>query len=348
MEVLPDFTEVRPNVVPEKIKEMLTVRTQGQQTIVRINSSSLSVILSCPRKSYYSLHRNLRSKSEGPALTFGTAIHKALEVFYSYPYELREFPVKFVEYSDLLVFGTEVPPEKDPEHFLYKAIRAFALAAAPLATLPDTDKHSLSCGAWMLQHYFKTYLKDPYEVYVDAQGPFVERTSEIVILDTPELKIIVFGTLDIVLKNLATGAVLPGDHKTTSQLGSDFFNRLKPNHQYTGYLMIAREVFGLQTNEFLVNGLQKKPRPLTTRGTPPNFSRQITTRSEQDFQEFKDAVLWAVRSYLEWSATNNWPIGNVDACTLWGGCQFLQTCSAPSQIRENIIQSSFNEVKQNG
>jgi hypothetical protein len=139
-----------------------------------------------------------------------------------------------------------------------------------------------------------------------------------------------------------SGQVLPGDHKTTSQVGTDFFNRLRPNHQYSAYVLGAQQVLGLQTEEFMVNALQVKPKPLTARGTPPHFTRQITRRSAEDILEFKLAVQWAVSSYLNWSDANNWPIGNVDACASWGGCSFLEICSAPAQLRENLIEAKFN------
>jgi len=341
--VTPDFSEVIPVIERENIKEMLTVTREGTVTTVRINSSSLSLILSCPRKSYYVLHRKLRSISESPALIFGSAIHKALEVFYSHPYAKRDIPAKFKEYSDMMAFGKPAP---EPEHFLYKAISAFVEAAQPLAALPDTDKRSITNGIWILQEYFKTYIHDPYEVYCDANGPVTERTGELLIHDDGALRIILFGTIDVVLKNLADQRVLPSDHKTTSQVGHDFFNRLKPNHQYTGYVLLTQKVLGLTATEFLVNALQVKSRPVTARGSGPHFTRQVTTRSDFDIEEFKDSVLEAVNNYLRWEATGKWPLGTVDACAQWGGCSFLQVCSSPEQLREHLISAKFTDGKQ--
>lgn len=335
--VLPDFSDVRPEIKREKVKEMLTVTKQGDLTIVRINSSSLGIILSCLRKSQYVLHRMLKSQNESTALLFGIAIHKALEVFYSHPRAERNIPPNFNECSDLMAYGSAAPSD----HFLYKAVAAFVQAAQPLAFLPEQDKRSISTGVYLLQHYFKTYINDQYVVATDEHGPIVERTGEFSLYDDGKLHIIVFGTIDVVLRNLADGRLLPTDHKTTSTLGSDFFNRIKPNHQYTGYLLVARSALKLDVSEFLVNGIQVKERPKTARGTPPSFSRQATSRSEHDIQEFQDTVVWAVRTYLHALDSDVWPLGHVDACTHYGGCQFLEVCSAPSQLRENILEAKF-------
>jgi len=341
--VSPDFSEVRPTIARDKIKEMLTVTQDGLTRTVKINSSSLSIILSCPRKAYYTLHRNLRSRSESAALIFGSAIHKALEVFYAHPRTARSIPPRFKEISDLLAFNPDAA--EDQTHFLYDAIRAFVAAAQPLAALPDGDKRSIPNGIWILQEYFKSYINDPYVVYCDENGPVTERTFELVLHEEPGLRIILFGTVDVVLRHEINGNVLPADHKTTSRLGADFFNRLKPNHQYTGYLLGAQRVLGLQTNEFMVNGIEVKEKPKTPRGKGVSFSRQPTVRNETDIKEFIDAVIWATKSYLQWADTNNWPIGNVDSCTMWGGCNYLEVCSAPPKLRENLLESKYYEPK---
>lgn len=339
-QVIPDFSSVLPTIEPSK-KEMLSIRTEGKKRFVRINSSSLSIIHSCPRKSFYSLHEELKSKSESPALTFGSAIHAALETFYARPKEERGFPSQFEDRAALMAFGT--PPGED--HFLFDCIQAFIDKAEPLRGLPDTDKRSIPNGIWTLCHYFRDYIDDIYVTYVDDQGPFVERIFSLNIFDSDTLQIEIFGQIDFVLKHSGNGTIISGDHKTVSQLGSDFYNRIKPNHQYSCYILGCQEIFGISSDKFLVNGIQVKPRPKTSRGTPPSFVRQVTNRTPEDLAEFKLATIEAVNRYLTWLDTKNWPLGGVDACAMWGGCQYLDVCSAPENLRQNIIESKFVSVK---
>lgn len=336
--ITPDFAQVA-KPAGTAVKEMLTVVRDGKQTLVRINSSSLSILQTCARKAFYLLDQGYRAKTQSPPLVFGSAIHKALEVFYGHPRAERSLPRDFADYAETLAHGHN-PPEK---HFLYDAILAFVEAAQPLRDLPDTDKRSLVSGVWTLTHYFKTYFTDAYTIYRDERGPFIERTFSLPLLEGKLCRVELFGTIDFALKNEATGEVLIGDHKTSSQMGMDFLNRIKPNHQYTGYMIGAREVFGINSENFLVNGIQVKARPTTSRGGPPTFTRQITRRTEADFEEFRKAVAWSAASFLEWQETGNWPLGNVDACSSFGGCGFLEVCSAPNELRNNILEAKFTK-----
>jgi len=323
-------------------KRMLEVERDGAQTLVRINSSSLSLIQSCPRKSYYTLKEGWRAKSGSPPLLFGSAVHKALEVFYSHSREKRldnAMPPHFDDHAMTIAHGHAAPDD----HFLYKAVAAFVAAAEPLRMLPDTDKRSLSSGIWMLGHYFKTYLNDAYVIHRDAAGPITERSFCVPLLDLGDLKVELHGQIDFMLRNEATGELICGDHKTSSQMGNEFMNRLKPNHQYTGYLFGAREVFKLNCENFMVNGLMVKARPLTARGGPPTFLRQITRRTPEDFAEFNDVVEEAVRSFLRWDSRNVWPLGSVDACAMWGSCTYLDVCSAPNELRNNILEAKYSK-----
>lgn len=339
--VTPDFSQSA--TVPTSRKEMLTVDRSEAMTRIRINSSSLSLIQACPRKAYYALNQKWQARTTSPALTFGSGIHAALEVFYSHSSRERTIPHNFAQQALLVAHGHEAPEA----HFLYDAITAFAKVAEPLRMLPETDKRSIATGVWILGHYFKTYLHDTYVTYCDDQGPVTERTFNMPLLEgragDEDFSVELFGTIDLVLRNEVTDEVLPADHKTSSTLGNDFFNRIKPNHQYTGYLMGARHALGLETENFLVNGIQVKSQPLTSRGSPPAFTRQITRRTQEDFIEFCHVVEFAVQTYLRCDQADQWPLGPVDACAMWGNCSFLDICSAPNSLRQNILESKFTK-----
>lgn len=328
-------------------KEMLTI-IEGPDglTTVRINYSSLSLIQSCARKSYYSLFRGLKAKQESTALLFGTAIHKALEVYYLLPRGERKVPQGFAALADLMPFQDK---ESWPEGPLFSVIAAFIEAAQPLRLLPDTDSRSISSGVYLLNNYFKTWGSDPWVIFSDEHGPVVERRAELEIYrecdeaGKPTLIIILHGTIDVILRNEQTEVILPADHKTSSRVGNDFYNRLKPNPQYSGYFLLAKEVLGIEGSGFLVNCLQTKARPLTARGGPPNFPRQVTTRSDFDLQEFKEQVVEETKKYLSWRKRNVWPLGPVSSCTEWSGCEYREICAAEPEIRETMLENKFDK-----
>lgn len=336
--ITPNFSgvlrEIKETTAP---KEMLSVTKEGGRTKVRINSSSLSLIQTCPRKAFYTLVEGWRPKAGSPPLVFGNAIHKAMEAFYMWSSREREIPPDFDAVAQACIGGAA------PEHPAYAPILEFIKAAEPLQALPDTDARSLVSGVWMLTHYMRTYLHDTYVIYRDKGGPFIERDFSLLVYDSPALYIELFGRIDFALMNEATGEVLVGDHKTTSRMGSEFMNRIKPNHQYTGYVMGAQRCFGLSNENFMVNGIQSKARPLTARGGPPTFIRQITRRTEEDIEEFVEVLRAAVFSFLNYSGGGVWPLGPVDACANYGGCGYQDVCSSPSQMRQSLLESKFQK-----
>ena len=241
---------------------MITVSEENGKRRVEINASSLSVIQECMRKSQYLLFERWKAQDESPATIFGSAIHRALEVFYAAPVKEREMiPLEELEIIAL------TQPERDwtKEPLLMHAISEFAKKAEPLRMLPDLDKRSITNGTWILWHYFKTFIDDPYTTYVDKDGPFLERSFTLRFHETDDLIIDLFGTIDFAFRHNTNGNIILGDHKTSSSLGfggQSYYDRDKPNHQYTVYALGANKVFGISTEEFMVNVIEVKLRVL--------------------------------------------------------------------------------------
>lgn len=331
-----------PVKVPRQKKEMISVGVESGKTLVRINSSSLGVIQECGRKSQYLLNEGWKSDNESPATLFGSAIHAALEVFYSAPPEGRVM-VTLEELERAALSSESLGGEADL-NLLYRSVLAFAKKAQPLVQIPDHDKRSILNGAWILYNYFKAYIDDPYVTYVDKDGPFVERKFTYRLYEDASLIIDIFGTIDIAFRNIQTGHILAGDHKTTSSLGygdQSYYDREKPNHQYTMYVLGAQKVFGIESEDFLVNVIEVKARPKTARGSVPNFPRQLTKRTEDDFAELQDVIVRSVQNYLYMRSTAVWPLGPLSACGSYGACTYRQVCAAPKSLRENVLKSKF-------
>lgn len=218
-----------------------------------------------------------------------------------------------------------------------ESLRQFVLAGESFRSTPPEDKRSTENGLKILQKYFKTYANDGLMIALDSSNkPLVERRVEYCILDTPTLKIFVFGTIDAVMHSEITGT-FPADHKTTWQLGNDFFNRLHPNFQYTAYVLGARECLGIDTNTFMVNGIQVAK-------TKYEFTRQFTTRTEEDFQEFKASVIHYVKVFLQCMENDFFPMSTPDPCVSYGRCEFGRICEVPKTIQKNVIQTAYKSI----
>lgn len=332
MILTPDLSQI-PKKLKEK-KRMMEISTLPDgRTLVAINFSSLSVINECMRKAQYSLLNGYRSEDEAEALTFGKGIHKALEHWYSLPPQHRQLTDVESDMADTLI-GSPLSAPSEPYETALDSINAFIVEAQAVRWLGNEDKRSLHNGIKILKAYFKHYADDGMEIHRDEKGvPYIERQCEFELYSDDKKVIRFHGQIDLILRNTITGAILPGDHKTTAQLGSAFYNRIKPNHQYTGYLLAARECLGIESSQFLVNGIQVAK-------TKCEFARQITDRNEEDFAELRVAMVDAVERVLKAKETGLFP-QNTNSCSSWGACQFQEICAAPEKLRKTMIENKY-------
>lgn len=324
--------------VPKKSpKEMLSLTWEKvdymspDRPVFKINFSSLDLIQTCKRKAQFVLNKSLTSNEESSATLFGSAVHKALEAWYSSDKKARK-----LRSSDCYEAGCGWA-ENHEGCARCVGLYSFLEAAKPLLGLDLSDKRHPYNGLKILNVYFDKYLDDPFEVYCDDKGPVIERRFEFTLINESKLKVIYFGTIDAVLRNIETNTILVADHKTTSALGSEFYNRLKPNHQYTGYVMGANRALGIDTNLFLVNGIQVAK-------TKCDLARQITQRDEEDFQSLTEAVRFACDDYLKCLAQQVWPQTAPGPCTQWGGCQFRPICEVPKILQNNVIEAMYQNA----
>ena len=246
-----------------------------------------------------------------------------------------------------MAFGHSL--EEPADYGALEAIRQAVLTGYDvLKDLPSEDKRSLQNLVRILVAYFKHYVSDGLEIVRDDQGhPFVERDFEFTLFENEQLEIRFFGTIDMILRDVRSGLVMLADHKTTSKLGSSFYDRCKPNHQYTGYVLGAQRSLGLTTNLFMVNGIFV--------GKTQQFARQVTSRDAEDFRELEATALYfanhwhnAIEKFESGlSFEDCFPQSAPNACTMWGKCDYYDICSVPAKLRENIIRAKWPDCEEN-
>lgn len=242
-------------------------------------------------------------------------------------------PDTLKEEAELLAFGHNL--DVPARHGALESIRQFVNAKRDvLSLLPEDDKRSLQSGIKILRAYFKRYHDDGMLVYRDDSGPYIERRAEHRIIDTDDLVVDYFGTIDVILQNKETGTLMVADHKTTASLGSEFYNRCKPNPQYTGYVLLAREAFKLPVNLFMINGIQ-------TAKTKTEFARQVTERTDGDFEELRDSVNEQVRRFIRAEVMGKYPQTAPNPCSAYGGCQYRIVCEVPNGLKESVIKATY-------
>lgn len=307
-------------------KEMLSHRVANGRIIVRVNFSSLDVIQTCKRKAFYLLDQGLRSNTEAPATLFGSAIHKGLEHWYLRPISERR-PAQ-AKCDGEIPGGRCGCPRCD-------AIRAFLKKAAPLELLDMADKRHPANGIKILDNYFRKFIEDPFEVWRPDGVPMVEKTLSATLFESDQLQIDLFGTIDAILTNVQYNTHIVVDHKTSSSLGTEFYKRIKPNHQYTTYLWLVEQCLGVKAEAFMVNGLQVAK-------TKAECARQVTYRDDTDFAEMKEAYMWAVEEYLNSKEVGSWPMSAPNPCSQFGGCTYHQICETTAKLRPQVIKHLYS------
>jgi hypothetical protein len=316
-------------------KRMLEVRKlENGKYLLEMNFSSLAIVQECLRKSQYRLLLKLTNEADSDAQVFGKAIHKALEHWYTLPEENRQLTETELKMVDSLVSGL-VPESVYPTAL--DSIYEFVKTAEPIRFLGDDDKRSLASGIKILKAYFKQYAEDGMEVLRDSAGvPYIEKQVEGKLYEDEKLVIVFHGQIDLILRNRITGQISYSDHKTTAALGKEFYNRISPNHQYTGYVWAGNEFLGVQSDSFMVNGIQVAK-------TKHEFARQFTTITASDYQEMKQAYVEAAHRIVNAIERDTFPQSSPNPCSAYGGCPYLEICQAPAELRKTIIESKYGK-----
>lgn len=266
--------------------------------------TSMADFLYCRRM--YDLRHNKGWKINKPAtaLSFGGAIGKALDSWYT---------------------------DKEVD----KAIQIFK---ENYTEDTEDDKRTYRLGEWILKNYDKRYQDQPWKL--------ISRELEFSV-PLPNGNNLI-GRIDKVVD--WNGAVWGVDHKTTSQLGPQFFNFSEPNLQFMGYsyALIAKgyDVKGFVVDAILVaKGLIPqtsslgKPIPPSTSLTP--LARYDIYHKPEHIAEWLDSVQKIQADIKQCEETNTWYPNFTSCVGKYGDCQFRKVCKEEEKYRQKILEMDY-------
>jgi len=189
------------------------------------DNAFLDLVLSCPRKAFYSRVYNL-SMGVGPGADFGSCIHAGIASYY--------------------LWWNKCPEEKRR----LKAFRAFLSLHEKLFKGPRAEeldnKHSRDAGVLMLDHYFDTHFAEDellQPVEIELAGAIEIKPQP---TDPFHFKPFWYTfRIDGIHKRLRYGDFWIRETKTTSGGASRELKKLKLSRQPTGYLWCARQFPGV-------------------------------------------------------------------------------------------------------
>lgn len=127
-----------------------------------------------------------------------------------------------------------------------------------------------------------------------------------------------------------SGSVYVVDHKTTSQLGANFFDQFRPNNQITGYTWASRLLSGMRVGGALINAIG------VYKASPPKFDRQITTRTDYEIVEWLESLRRTCEQIQECKRQGIWHMQTVN-CTMYGKCEYHQVHVLPHPTQRLAI-----------
>lgn len=288
-----------------------------------IDNSNFEVITTCPRAALYQILHKRKSAGHKAALNFGGGIHAGLEVRYKSPEAtVYVLPQTYSAQCEALMAYLEKNPIRDDEF------------------------RTPTFAAEVLRQYNQNYTSEPFSVIQDSQGSgLVELAFAVPIGEVSGIPCVWSGKVDIAIQWEGRYWVL--DHKTTSILGSTYFNQFYNSNQMIGYCWALEHVLGQQVAGALINVLAIR-RPTKT-GKSIEFVRQRFEYPRSRIEEWQGNTLSIIENFfhecekpLE-NESERFPMHTQWCIAKFGQCQYFDVCTVPSQQRMQMLNSGLYE-----
>lgn len=336
-----DLGELRPLFKP--------AGEDPQDWALLIDNSRSELGQACPVKSLFGMVLQRIPAGTSPALTFGSAIHKGLEVFYA-----RD--------------------GADTKEQVYEAVakeveKEYAKAGESLFN----EWRTLDRAIYTLERYTNEYWDEPVEVYRKQDGGFaIEMPFSIPIgvIDVyrkvqvpPNIRSAVYldrlfgehlpryyfgekkirtiqvfwtGRIDLCAK--VDGEPWVIDHKTTSILGETYWKMFALSQAAVGYVWAARQSTRLPFSGLCANVIVgRKP---TKTGVSLAFERRFFPYPAHRLEEFVPNALSMTRNFVDQIVSGDFPRYTGQCISKYGVCPYHSVCEATPASREMILFSN--------
>ena len=327
--------EELPTPKSELPRKRLLEHLSGDEYVLKIDNSSLENFAACDRASFYRLILG-RTSAGSSALTYGKAIHAALEVLYRDGFDLPRMLS-----AGAAVFALDPPGEGEWRTYttFQQAILGYCNHYGIDEVMGDafevqTDKD----GAPYVEAKFEDHIG---EIQLDCELPFVG--EQIVAgsdsqepVHVSKLQIMWTGMIDLIARQHDRVGIM--DHKTTSVEGPSYYDSFNMSQQFIGYIRSARKLTQLDVQGALLNVIiGRKP---SKTGTSLDFSRRWYSYPEHLINEWQDDVLSLIEDFVERLKSGYFPKRTLWCTNKFGTCPFMNVCTLPSEHRDMMLHTS--------
>lgn len=336
--------QTKPNTVGQR-RFLLQYVGPGEFNL-QIDNSSLEVFNACAKSAEYKLV-HAREAPPKAALTYGSAVHEGLEVYY------RDKTLGIKDESTMrqdMFAAAQVPFEKQPvsldewrtadraidtlqrymKHYEHDEIEVQVQDNVPLVELP----FSLPLGVVEYEPHLLDYkfceIVDP-TTYPDelANNPVEITKVNIYWTGKIDLAILLDGKDDWI-----------SDHKTTSLLGPTYWTDFEISNQTVGYCWAGQKIFNRPFRGLLLNVIYSRP-PLKSGLKKTEFHRKRYYYRQDQIDEWESNTLTLCSDFIsnlmrgEFPFMYRWCVGK------YGVCPYHDVCKAPAAQREMILNTDL-------
>lgn len=313
-------------------KKLLT-HLDGDDYILRMDNTALENFLSCDRAAFYRLILG-RTSGGTSALTYGSAIHAALEYYYTHGLDLQAM-LRAGE-AEFAKSPPEVGEWRNYDTF-EAAIKGY-LSHYGLHTQHDVFTPVIHLDQVCVERRFEDHLG---EVEINAELPF---SRELLVIDSEDpsplyirkLHIVWTGVIDILAHQGEHLWVV--DHKTTSIEGPSYYDAFNLSQQFVGYTRAAQKILGVPVSGALLNCIiGRKP---TKTGTSLAFSRRYYPYSKWLIDEWQSEILVLVADFVDRLRSGLFPKRTLWCTNKFGTCPYMSVCQMEPEHRLMMLNSS--------
>lgn len=303
------------------------------------DSTSLSMLKTCPRLYAWTMIEGWGSREESIHLTFGRIYHSALERYdwarfagFDRPDAIREAVGLVVEQTA----GWKVDLES-------KAGRYKNRDTLIALVVDYLDKFKDDVAETVVIEENRPAVELSFRFELDW-GPGISGGGKQYIKapDNPqgirefEQPYLLCGHLDRVVSY--SGGLFVMDRKTTTMaLGSYYFDRYEPDNQMTLYSLAAQVILGSPIRGVIIDAAQ------ILLEKPNHFERGFTYRTPDQLEEWLVDLRYWLAQAESYATAGYWP-ANDTACDKYGGCRFREVCAKSPGVRERFLKGKFDRL----
>lgn len=288
-----------------------------------LDNTALQAYMACPREYYFSMFLHRRAKGSSPALVYGTAWHKALEVHY-----------KSGGNGDLVELMVRASWEGHDAVDDYRTLDRVLLDYRRYRKEFGTPEDEARAGKGRTLGYPDEPM---VELSLNAQAePLIHPWA---------------GKIDRLIE--LGGLCYVEDHKTTSRLDRNYYRGFELSQQMMGYTLLAQQLMPSRQ----VVGVRINVAHVLKTGT--KFERQLFTYSPAQLDEWaRNTNEWMHRlscDIYRWENKRKegtegydpsyWPLahyGDNGCSRKYGTCVYHQVCSVSPRLRQGMLESQFD------